>query len=50
MGHGNSDIDSLGSAVGVACAAKSRGKSVHIILRRERSLATALLDRLLQER
>ena len=44
MGHGNSDIDSLGSAVGVACAAKSRGKSVHIILRRERSLATALLE------
>lgn len=50
MGHGNSDIDSLGSAVGVACAAKSRGKNAYIILRRERSLATALLDRLLQER
>lgn len=50
MGHGNSDIDSLGSAVGVACAAKSRGKTAHIIVRRERSLATPLLNRLLQEK
>lgn len=49
MGHGNSDIDSVGSAVGVACAAKSRAKDVHIILRRANTLATPLLDRLCAE-
>lgn len=45
MGHGNSDIDAVGAAIGVACAARSRGKQVHIVLRRAQTLAMPLLDR-----
>lgn len=50
MGHGNSDMDAVGAAVGVACAAKDRGRPVHIIIRRERTLAQALIDRLCAEK
>ncbi len=46
MGHGNSDMDAVGAAVGVACAAKERGRPVHIILRREKTLALPLLEKL----
>ncbi len=50
MGHGNSDMDSVGAAVGVVCAAKSRGKNVYIVLRRERTLAQPLLERLYEDK
>ncbi|MDO4173119.1 MAG: DHH family phosphoesterase [Eubacteriales bacterium] len=46
MGHHHSDIDALGAAVGVACAARSRGKQVHIVLRRAKTLAQPLLERI----
>ncbi len=46
MGHGNSDIDALGAAVGVVCAARSRGKQVHIVIRRAQTLAVPLLEKL----
>lgn len=45
MGHHHSDIDAVGAAVGVACAARSRGKQVHIILHRAQTLAMPLLER-----
>lgn len=46
MGHQNSDIDAVGAAVGVVCAARSRGKQVHIVLRRGQTLAQPLLDKI----
>ena len=46
MGHGNSDLDAVGAAVGVVCAARSRGKQVHIIIRRGQTLAGPLIERL----
>lgn len=46
MGHRNSDIDAVGAAVGVVCAARSRGKQVHIVLRRAQTLAQPLLDKI----
>lgn len=46
MGHGNSDVDAVGAAIGVACAARSRGKQVHIVLRRAHTLALPLLDKI----
>ena len=46
MGHQNSDIDAVGAAVGVVCAARSRGKQVHIVLRRDHTLAQPLLDKI----
>lgn len=46
MGHQNSDIDAVGAAIGVVCAARSRGKQVHIILRRDHTLAQPLLDKI----
>ncbi len=49
MGHGNSDMDSVGAAVGIVCAAKNRGKNVYIVLRRARTLAQPLLDRLYED-
>lgn len=45
MGHHHSDIDALGAAVGVACAARSRGKQVYIVLRRAQTLAMPLLEK-----
>ena len=45
MGHHHSDIDALGAAVGVACAARSRGKDVHIVLHRAQTLALPLLEK-----
>ncbi len=44
MGHRFSDLDSVGSAVGMLCAARSLGKQSHIVINREQSLAKALID------
>ena len=46
MGHRNSDIDAIGAAVGVVCAARSRGKQVHIVLNRAATLAQPLIDKI----
>ena len=46
MGHQNSDVDAVGAAIGVVCAARSRGKTVHIVLRRAHTLAQPLLDKI----
>lgn len=46
MGHQSSDMDSVGAAVGMACAVRSHGKPVRIVLKRERTLAGELLEKL----
>ena len=44
MGHRFSDLDSVGSAVGVLCAANAVGKSAKIVVNRKQSLAQPLID------
>ena len=44
MGHRFSDLDSVGSAVGMLCAARSLGKLSHIVINRKQSLAKSLID------
>lgn len=42
-GHKFSDLDSLGSALGIAAIVKSLGKNVNIVINRETSMAKSLL-------
>lgn len=44
MGHRFSDLDSIGSAVGVLCAATAAGKNAKIVVNRAQSLAQQLID------
>lgn len=44
MGHRFSDLDSVGSAAGVLCAARSLGKESKIVINRDQSLAKSLLE------
>lgn len=44
MGHRFSDLDSVGSAVGVLCAARAVNKDAKIVVNRRQSLAQALID------
>ncbi|MBQ3498347.1 MAG: DHH family phosphoesterase [Clostridia bacterium] len=44
MGHRFSDLDSVGSATGMLCAARSLGKQSYIVINREQSLAKPLID------
>ena len=44
MGHRFSDLDSVGSAIGMLCAARSLGKPSHIVINRKQSLAKSLID------
>lgn len=44
MGHRFSDLDSVGSAVGVLCAARSLNKPSKIVINRTQSLAKSLAD------
>lgn len=46
MGHQSSDMDSVGAAIGMACAVRAHGKPVHIVVRKERTLARGLIDRI----
>ncbi len=45
MGHSNSDLDAIGSAVGVAAAVESCGKKPFIVVRDDATLAYNLIDR-----
>jgi len=45
MGHSNSDLDAIGSAVGVAAAVESLGKRPYIIVRDDITLAYNLIDK-----
>lgn len=44
MGHRFSDLDSIGSAVGMVCAANAVGKNAKIVVNRSQSLAQQLID------
>ncbi|MBR2957149.1 MAG: DHH family phosphoesterase [Clostridia bacterium] len=44
MGHRFSDLDSVGAAVGVLCAARAVNKEAKIVVNRRQSLAQALID------
>lgn len=46
MGHQSSDMDSVGAAVGMACAARVHGKPVRIVVRKDRTLARELIDKM----
>lgn len=44
MGHRFSDLDGVGSAVGVLCAARAVNKDAKIVINRRQSLAQSLID------
>lgn len=46
MGHRNSDMDAIGAAAGMVCAARVKGKPVHIVVDREHTMAGDLIERL----
>lgn len=46
MGHSYTDLDAVGSAVGLACAAESFGIPVHIATDRKKTLASPLIEKL----
>nr|WP_297175521.1 DHH family phosphoesterase [uncultured Agathobaculum sp.] len=46
MGHRNSDMDAIGAASGIVCAARAKGKPVHIVVDQNHTMATELIERL----
>lgn len=44
MGHSYSDMDAVGAAAGVCCAARKRGKKPHIVIDEDHSAAKVLID------
>ena len=46
MGHRNSDMDAIGAAAGMVCAARVKGKPVHVVVDREHTMAGDLIERL----
>lgn len=46
MGHKHSDLDSVGAAVGVVCAARKIGKPAYIVLDRHSTAAKMLVERM----
>ncbi|MEG2176296.1 MAG: DHH family phosphoesterase [Oscillibacter sp.] len=46
MGHAFADMDSLGAAAGLCCAARKRGKHLQIVMDLERNSVGAMLDKL----
>ena len=46
MGHENADMDAVGAAAGVCCAARKRGKKYRIVLDLENNSAVALVRKL----
>jgi len=49
MGHSVSDLDAIGSGVGLATAVKSCGRTPYIVVREDTSLATNLINRVRNE-
>ena len=45
MGHSYADMDAVGAAVGVCCAARKKNKTAHIIIDAEHSAAESLLNK-----
>lgn len=48
MGHKISDVDSLGAAVGMACAARHHNKTAKIVVDKNKTVARPFLDRVEQ--
>lgn len=46
MGHKNSDMDAIGAAAGMVCAARVKGKPVHIVVDQHHTMAGDLIERL----
>ena len=46
MGHSYTDLDAIGSAVGIACACESLGIPAYIATDRKKTLASTLIERL----
>ena len=46
MGHSYADMDALGAAAGICCAARKRGKTARIVIDEEHTAAKAMLQRL----
>ena len=46
MGHSFADMDAVGAAAGICCAARKRGKQARIVIDREHTAAETLLARL----
>lgn len=46
MGHRNSDMDAIGAAAGMVCAARVKGKPVHVVVDQNHTMATELIERL----
>ena len=46
MGHTNSDMDAIGAAAGMVCAARVKGKPVHIVVDQQHTMASDLIERL----
>ena len=46
MGHSFADMDAVGAAAGICCAARKRGKQARIVIDREHTAAEPLIDRL----
>lgn len=46
MGHSYADMDAVGAAVGICCAARKRGKQAQIVIDTEKNAAGALLNKL----
>ncbi len=46
MGHRNSDMDAIGAAAGMVCAARVKNKPVHIVVDQNHTMATELIERL----
>ena len=46
MGHTFADMDAVGAAAGICCAARTRGKQAHIIIDADHNAARTMLERL----
>lgn len=46
MGHRNSDMDAIGAAAGMVCAARVKGKPAHVVVDQNHTMATELIERL----
>ena len=49
MGHKNADLDAVGSAMGIACLCRKKGKPVHIVLDMENNSAEKMIEEILRE-
>ncbi|MDO4270021.1 MAG: DHH family phosphoesterase [Eubacteriales bacterium] len=46
MGHKNSDMDAIGAAAGMVCAARVKGKPVHVVVDQQHTVSSDLISRL----